>query len=133
MCKFLSGFYDKETGRVLVCPGYDSHSSLADLFGINEDSERYWRFEVTPPSSRVTKPSKTLKGWSFSWDEKDKKEKPDLVDPKKWIAKEMQSRMFVSGKGTVYVKNWRLHRVDGPAVERADGTKEWYQKGERIG
>ena len=34
-------------------------------------------------------------------------------------------------------KIWRnsagqLHRTDGPAIERANGTKEWYIKGERI-
>ena len=34
-------------------------------------------------------------------------------------------------------KIWRnsagqLHRTDGPAIERADGYKEWYFKGERI-
>jgi hypothetical protein len=27
--------------------------------------------------------------------------------------------------------NDRLHREDGPAVERADGTKAWYLNGER--
>jgi hypothetical protein len=25
-----------------------------------------------------------------------------------------------------------LHRTDGPAIERADGSKWWYIKGERI-
>ena len=25
----------------------------------------------------------------------------------------------------------KLHRLDGPAVERTDGTKEWYQSGQR--
>ena len=25
----------------------------------------------------------------------------------------------------------KLHRVDGPAVERADGSKSWYQNGQR--
>ena len=34
-------------------------------------------------------------------------------------------------------KTWKnsagqYHRTDGPAVERADGSKEWYFKGRRI-
>lgn len=33
-------------------------------------------------------------------------------------------------------KEWRvggdLHRIDGPALERADGTKEWYLYGKRV-
>ena len=28
-----------------------------------------------------------------------------------------------------YRLNGKLHREDGPAVERADGHKEWYVKG----
>ena len=30
-----------------------------------------------------------------------------------------------------YLVNNKLHNVDGPAVERADGTKEWYKNGKR--
>lgn len=34
-------------------------------------------------------------------------------------------------------KHWfdecdRLHRLDGPALEKADGSKEWYYRGERV-
>ena len=34
-------------------------------------------------------------------------------------------------------KTWKnsagqLHRADGPAIERANGTKEWWYKGKRI-
>jgi hypothetical protein len=25
----------------------------------------------------------------------------------------------------------KLHRIDGPAIERADGTREWYRDGKR--
>ena len=28
-----------------------------------------------------------------------------------------------------YNKERRLHRLDGPAVERSNGSKEWYQNG----
>jgi hypothetical protein len=28
-------------------------------------------------------------------------------------------------------ENGKLHRLDGPAVESANGSKEWYQNGER--
>ena len=31
-----------------------------------------------------------------------------------------------------YNKNRQLHRTDGPAVELADGSKEWYLYGEQI-
>jgi len=27
-------------------------------------------------------------------------------------------------------QNGKLHRIDGPAIEWADGTKHWYQNGE---
>ena len=30
-----------------------------------------------------------------------------------------------------YLPNGNLHREDGPAVEYADGTKEWYLNGQR--
>lgn len=37
----------------------------------------------------------------------------------------------VDTDGTKYwYKNGKLHREDGPAIERADGTKYWYQHGE---
>lgn len=38
---------------------------------------------------------------------------PTIDDAKKWY------------------RNGKLHREDGPAVERADGTKEWYFNGRR--
>ena len=28
-----------------------------------------------------------------------------------------------------WYKNGQLHRIDGPAVKRIDGTEEWYQNG----
>ena len=28
-----------------------------------------------------------------------------------------------------WYQNGKLHRTDGPAIERADGTKEWYIDG----
>ena len=30
----------------------------------------------------------------------------------------------------LWYQNGKLHRLDGPAVEYADGAKEWYQNGE---
>ena len=30
-----------------------------------------------------------------------------------------------------WYQNGKPHRTDGPAIERADGHKEWYQNGER--
>ncbi len=30
-----------------------------------------------------------------------------------------------------YIKNGKMHRDDGPAVEYADGTKRWYKNGKR--
>jgi len=37
---------------------------------------------------------------------------------------EFSSRIFLH-------KNGEPHREDGPAIERADGTREWYHKGKR--
>jgi len=31
-----------------------------------------------------------------------------------------------------WYKHGRYHRVDGPAIERARGTKEWFFNGERC-
>ena len=43
-----------------------------------------------------------------------------------------QPKMQVHPNGT---KEWclndKLHRTDGPAIERADGTKEWFLNGNR--
>ena len=33
---------------------------------------------------------------------------------------------------TFWYSDGRLHRTDGPAVERANGTKEWYLNGVRL-
>ena len=39
---------------------------------------------------------------------------------------------YVRNNGTIeYYQNGRLHRENGPAVERFDGTKFWYLNGER--
>lgn len=39
-------------------------------------------------------------------------------------------RRFTADKWTVFSKK-HLHRLDGPAVEYADGLKEWWQNGQR--
>ncbi len=37
---------------------------------------------------------------------------------------------YIDKKGSVgYIKNGKLHRDDGPAVELFDGGKEWYKNG----
>ena len=39
----------------------------------------------------------------------------------------------IDNNGTVrYYLNGRLHRTDGPAIERADGYKEWYINGKKY-
>ena len=44
----------------------------------------------------------------------------------------MTSTMTIeSGHKVWRNKQGQLHRLDGPAIESADGTKEWYQKGQR--
>jgi hypothetical protein len=34
--------------------------------------------------------------------------------------------------GTYYYLNNDLHRLDGPAIEYLDGTKDWWIEGKRI-
>ena len=36
---------------------------------------------------------------------------------------------FEGHYGVIYLKNCQYHREDGPAIERYDGSKEWYQNG----
>ena len=45
----------------------------------------------------------------------------------------LKYRIEVDGYGTRKYFNsaYELHRTDGPAIERADGTKYWYQNGLR--
>jgi hypothetical protein len=33
--------------------------------------------------------------------------------------------------GICYYLNSKFHRLDGPAIENVNGTKEWYQNGKR--
>ena len=41
-----------------------------------------------------------------------------------------QPEMKVDSDGTKYwLLNGKLHREDGPAVERSDGTKQWFLNG----
>lgn len=42
-----------------------------------------------------------------------------------------ESIAYVTKNGTVYWENdkYQWHRLDGPAVEYADGTKGWYVNG----
>ena len=34
--------------------------------------------------------------------------------------------------GKHWYKNDKRHREDGPAIEDADGSKEWYKNGKKI-
>jgi hypothetical protein len=44
----------------------------------------------------------------------------------------MKNGIIIDGYGTKrYYKNNKLHRIDGPAIERADGTKHWWINGKR--
>jgi hypothetical protein len=44
----------------------------------------------------------------------------------------MRNGMLESERGTCYwYLNDKLHREDGPAIERATGTREWILNGER--
>ena len=45
----------------------------------------------------------------------------------------LKYRIEISGTGTrrYYNKDDKLHRTDGPAVEYANGSKCWYQNGQR--
>ena len=36
------------------------------------------------------------------------------------------------GKGKFWYQNDKLHRLDGPAVEYSDGYKEWYIEGKQL-
>ncbi len=36
-----------------------------------------------------------------------------------------------SDNDVCYIKNGKIHREDGPAIEHADGTKRWYINGKQ--
>jgi hypothetical protein len=42
---------------------------------------------------------------------------------------ENYDRIEKYGNSTYYYLNDKLHRLDGPAAEYCDGSKEWYQNG----
>lgn len=45
-----------------------------------------------------------------------------------------KTKITIDPTGTKYysVSNIGLHREDGPAVELADGTKEWWLDGKKV-
>ena len=45
---------------------------------------------------------------------------------------ENEYEVFTNSVGTIYSKNGKLHRIDGPAVEHSDGVKEWYYEDKEI-
>lgn len=49
------------------------------------------------------------------------------------VVKNMQSKMSISVDGvTIWtLPNGDFHRVDGPAIEFADGSKQWWAHGKR--
>lgn len=44
--------------------------------------------------------------------------------------KEGSTTIYVFDKLTVYVEDKKVHRDDGPAIEYADGSKQWFKNGE---
>jgi len=48
-----------------------------------------------------------------------------------WDLKMPKSELKIVDGTKKWYLNGKLHREDGPAVERADGTKVWYLNGER--
>jgi hypothetical protein len=42
---------------------------------------------------------------------------------------ELSSGAFIKSDRIVYYLNGKVHRSDGPAIERSNGTKEWYLDG----
>ena len=70
MCEAFSGLLHQERG-VLWKMGIDSHSGLADEFGLKDDTDRkdgmvFARFEITPNNGDYLFPDK----WTFKLDEK---------------------------------------------------------------
>ena len=43
----------------------------------------------------------------------------------------IELKIFKKGRKEWWFNN-KLHREDGPAVERPDGTKSWYLNGKQI-
>jgi hypothetical protein len=44
----------------------------------------------------------------------------------------MRNGLITSSRGSKrWYQNDQLHRIDGPAIERADGDQYWYQNGQR--
>ena len=49
---------------------------------------------------------------------------------KKKTKKSKKPECFIDGAGSKFWhKNYKFHRIDGPACEYADGTKSWYKNG----
>ena len=48
--------------------------------------------------------------------------------PEKQLREPFPAFQLNSDGDKVWLDNGKLHREDGPAIERADGSKEWYLK-----
>jgi len=59
----------------------------------------------------------------------------DKPDPELWARKEGAPKIYAISLGghKWWYRDGKLHRDDGPAVEYANGTEEWYFYGEYLG
>ena len=46
------------------------------------------------------------------------------------MSEELRRHVDTNGTVRYHNKDGKLHRLDGPALERRNGSKEWYQNGE---
>jgi hypothetical protein len=45
---------------------------------------------------------------------------------------ELKEAVELLSGGKCYLKNNKLHRTDGPAIEYSNGTNEWWYEGEKL-
>lgn len=143
MCNFKSAlliprFPSTDGFDIFYRDGVDSHTTLMELANINPNDTKInvAKLELVPKCN----PS-DISQWEFILDEL---RRPDWLDDSMLADSEFEMRRICSryitkdGEYTILDKenckhwylNWRLHREDGPAMERSNGDKFWYLNGE---
>ena len=145
MCNFKSAlliprFPSSDGFDIFHSEGVDSHTKLMELSSINpnDKSVKVAKLELIPNDDDPANINK----WEFVLDEK---RKPDWLDDAmlsdaeyelrqiclKYLTKDGEYTILDINKEKCWYLNGKLHREDGPAIERANGDKEWYINGRR--
>lgn len=147
MCVYFSCIVE-EGGKVYWKKGVDSHSEIEQMFKLNpKTDETRAKVECRPPHTRVivdelrvpvwwTKEYEGLVKQALQDEQVFTGQAIDVYESKRWYKNGKLHRLDgpaieLADGIKEWFKDGKRHRLDGPAIERADGTKEWYKNGKR--